>query len=112
VFGFEKRVNGLRGIRYPMKPTFPPRIYPSKEAINKFLREWAQVGIVEALPGPGGPLPDEVWVETGRQIERDPPAMTALDETWGHVRGQSPTGRGPHPACRGFRRSWRSSPVP
>ncbi|RKH20640.1 hypothetical protein D7X74_03410 [Corallococcus sp. CA047B] len=81
-FGFEKRVKWLRGIRYPMKPTFPPQIYPSKEAINKFIREWAQVGIVEALPGPGGAFPGEVWVETGRQIEHDQPAMTGLEYIW------------------------------
>ncbi|WP_437815149.1 LodA/GoxA family CTQ-dependent oxidase [Sorangium sp. So ce1078] len=82
VFAFERRVKWLRGIRYPMKPTFPPKIYPSKEAINKFIREWALVGIVEAKPGPGGLFPREIWVETGRQIEHDQPRATALAPIW------------------------------
>ncbi|RKG77386.1 hypothetical protein D7W79_15375 [Corallococcus exercitus] len=82
VLAFDQRVKWLRGIRYPMKPTYPPQIYPSKEAINKFVREWAQVGIIEALPGPGGHLPGEMWVETGRQVEHSQPAMTALHPIW------------------------------
>ncbi|MDC0748028.1 LodA/GoxA family CTQ-dependent oxidase [Polyangium mundeleinium] len=82
VFAFEQRVKWLRGIRYPMRPTFPPQIYPSKDAINKFIREWALVGIVEPKPGPGGLLPREVWVETGRQIEHDQPTATALAPIW------------------------------
>ena len=75
---FGRRLKWLRGIRYPMKPQLPPKIYPSGPAINKFLREWSQVGIIERRPGPGGPLPDEVRVETGREIREDQPAGLAL----------------------------------
>jgi len=77
-FAFARRVKWLRGIRYPMKPTLPPKIFPSEPAINKFLREWWQVGIVAARPGPGGAFPAEVWVETGRQIEHSQPEGTPL----------------------------------
>jgi L-Lysine epsilon oxidase N-terminal/L-lysine epsilon oxidase C-terminal domain len=77
-FAFARRVKWLRGIRYPMQPTLPPKIFPSEPAINKFLKEWWQVGIIEAMPGPGGVFPDEVWVETGRQIEHSQPEGTAL----------------------------------
>jgi hypothetical protein len=75
---FSNRLKWLRGIRYPMKPELPPKIYPSKPAINKFLREWANVGIVERRPGPGGQLPAEVWVEAGRKVVDDHPKGLAL----------------------------------
>jgi hypothetical protein len=78
VLGFHRRVKWLRGIRYPMKPEVPPQIFPSKPAINKFLRDWWKVGIIEQKPGPGGPLPAEMWVETGRQLEDDLPKETPL----------------------------------
>jgi hypothetical protein len=76
--GFHRRVKWLRGIRYPMKPETPPKIWPSQPAINKFLDEWWKVGIIEVKPGPGAPLPSELWVETGRQIETDQPLGTPL----------------------------------
>lgn len=78
VLGFHRRVKWLRGIRYPMKPTVPPKIFPSGPAINKFLRDWWKVGIIERKPGPGGDLPGELWVETGRQLVDDLPKATAL----------------------------------
>jgi hypothetical protein len=78
VFGFHRRVKWLRGIRYPMEPEVPPRIFPSKPAINKFLRDWWKVGIIEPKPGPGGTFPTEMWVETGREVEDDIPNETAL----------------------------------
>jgi hypothetical protein len=76
--GFHRRVKWLRGIRYPMQPETPPKIWPSPPAINKFLQEWWKVGIIEAMPGPSGTLPAQLWVETGRQIEDDQPAGTPL----------------------------------
>lgn len=57
VLGFHRRVKWLRGIRYPMKPEVPPRIFPSKPAINKFLRDWWKVGIIEQKPGRAGCCP-------------------------------------------------------
>lgn len=82
VFTYEERVKWLRGIRYPMKPSFPPVIYPSKPAVNKFIREWAEVGIIQEVQGPGGTLPGKMWVETGRQVLHDQPASTALTKIW------------------------------
>jgi hypothetical protein len=76
--GFHRRVKWLRGIRYPMKPETPPKIWPSPPAINKFLAEWWKVGIIEHKAGPGGLLPSELWVETGRQIATDQPMGTRL----------------------------------
>ena len=78
VFAFHRRVKWLRGIRYPMKPEVPPKIFPSKPAINKFLHDWWKVGIIEAKPGPGGTLPAEMWVETGRRLEDDLPKELPL----------------------------------
>ena len=76
--GFHRRVKWLRGIRYPLVPQTPPKIWPSPPAINKFVHEWWQVGIIEQKPGPGGTLPAQLWVETGRQIEADQPVGTPL----------------------------------
>jgi L-Lysine epsilon oxidase N-terminal/L-lysine epsilon oxidase C-terminal domain len=60
-----RRLKWLRGIRYPLKPA-AGMVYPDAQAISKFIRDWGTVGIVEARRGPGGPLPEELWVETGR----------------------------------------------
>lgn len=78
VLGFHRRVKWLRGIRYPMKPEVPPRIFASKPAINKFVRDWWKVGIIEEKPGPGGSLPTQLWVETGRTLDDDLPKELPL----------------------------------
>jgi hypothetical protein len=78
VLAFDQRVKWLRGIRYPMVPTVPPKIFPSPPSINKFLRDWWKVGIIEAKPGPGGTLPATMWVETGRRVDDDHPKALAL----------------------------------
>jgi hypothetical protein len=77
-FDYRRRVKWLRGIAYPITPEVPPRIYPSSVAINKFVRDWWKVGIIERKPGPGGSLPREMWVETGREIEDDLPKNAPL----------------------------------
>lgn len=57
---FDQRRKWLRGM-------------DAETAMNRFVEDWAALGIVEARPGPGGVLPDEVWVETGRSLVADPP---------------------------------------
>jgi L-lysine epsilon oxidase C-terminal domain len=69
---FDQRLKWLRGIRYPLKPA-PGMAYQDQPSMNKFIRDWEMVGIVEARPGPGGALPDELWVETGRRLVDDQP---------------------------------------
>ncbi|HAB16335.1 MAG TPA: hypothetical protein DCE44_07780 [Verrucomicrobiales bacterium] len=77
-FAFAQRRKWLRGIRYAELPTYPPKIYPSGPAINKFIGEWDKMGIIEARRGPGGDFPAEVWVETGRRPLTQHPTEVAL----------------------------------
>lgn len=76
--GYDRRVKWLRGIAYPMQAEMPPQIFSLTSAVNKFLRDWWKVGIVQWKPGPGVPWPAELWVETGREVDDDQPKGTPL----------------------------------
>lgn len=69
-FVYTRRVKWLWGIRYVKPVSFPPEMIPSIVGVNRFIKDWPEVGIIVEKPGPTDDdnFPDTMWVETGRSL--------------------------------------------
>jgi hypothetical protein len=94
-FAHTRREKWLRGIKYQPGVHFPAQTYPSPVAINKFIEDWWQVGIVTPEPGPGPGFPDPILVETGRSLS--PPDEPATETTGMLVGGLKAGAEAPAP---------------
>jgi hypothetical protein len=75
-FNALQRRKWLRGIVYD-DGSYPPTVITDPLPTGVFVNRWWQVGIVTRAPGPPGPYPDVMWVETGRTIPEEGAAGAA-----------------------------------
>jgi hypothetical protein len=75
-FNASQRRKWLRGIVYD-DGSYPPTVITDPLPTGVFVNRWWQVGIVTRAPGPPGPYPDVMWVETGRTIPEEGAAGAA-----------------------------------
>jgi hypothetical protein len=85
-FHAASRKKWLRGIVYDVDK-YPPTTITDPLPTAVFVERWWQVGIVTRVPGPGGPFPEEFWVEHGRTVPEKGAAGEAPRATmlfWDH----------------------------